>query len=138
MTGLGHIGLVVVIALSAGMGLARAGEFDEGNRRLFVEYCGACHGPDGKGGGAAASRLAKPLPDLTRLARDNGGEFPLERVMRAIDGRGLVRPHRRRDMPVWGEEFAADYTDPFRDQYGVRIKVRRLAEFVRSIQELGN
>ena len=58
--------------------------------------------------------------------------------MRAIDGRDLVRPHGSRDMPVWGEVFAADYTDPFRDQYGVLMKVRRLAEYIRSLQEPGD
>jgi mono/diheme cytochrome c family protein len=138
MIGLGRIGIAVAIALTVCTAAARAGDFEGGNRKLFVEYCAVCHGQDGKGGGAAASRLGKPPADLTRLARDNGGEFPLERVMRAIDGRNLPRPHRGRDMPVWGDEFAADYSDPFRDQYGVRIKVRRLAEFVRSIQETGN
>lgn len=137
MRALGRIGLAVAIALAIGRAAARAGELDDGSRRLFVKHCAACHGPDGRGGGVAAPTLAKPPPDLTRLARDNGGEFPLERVMRTIDGREVVRPHRSRDMPYWGEEFAADYTDPFRDQYGVRIKVRRLAEFVRSIQDPG-
>jgi len=81
--------------------------------------------------------LTKPPADLTRLARDNGGEFPLQRVTRAIDGRDLPHAHRRRDMPLWGDEFAADYSDPFRDQYGVRMKVHRLTEYVRSIQEPG-
>ena len=135
MGGFGPICLAVAIAVTTGTAAARAAESGDGNRRLFVEYCAACHGPDGKGGGAAASRLAKPPPDLTRLARDNGGEFPLESVMRAIDGRDLPRPHLSRDMPVWGDEFAADYSEPFRDEFGVRIKVRRLAEYIRSIQE---
>lgn len=138
MTGLGRIGVAAVIVLIAGTAAARAGEYEDGNRKLFVEYCAVCHGENGKGGGAAASRLTKPPPDLTRLTRDNGGEFPLARVMRAIDGRDLPGPHRGRDMPVWGDEFAADYSDPFRDQYGVRIKVRRLVEHIRSIQEPGN
>ncbi len=136
MTGLGRIGAALAIAVAVGRVPARAGELDGGSRRLFVEHCAACHGRDGKGGGVAASTLRTPPPDLTRLARDNAGQFPLQRVMRTIDGRD-VRPHGRRDMPMWGEEFAADYADPFRDQYGVRIKVRRLAEFVRSLQEPG-
>jgi mono/diheme cytochrome c family protein len=137
MVGLGRIGVAAVMVLIAGGAAARAGEYEDGNRKLFVEYCAVCHGENGKGGGAAASRLTKPPADLTRLARDNGGEFPLQRVMRAIDGRDLPHVHRRRDMPLWGEEFAADYGDPFRDQYGVRMKVHRLAEYVRSIQEPG-
>jgi len=137
MTGLCRIGLAAAVVLNVGTAAARAGEYEDGNRKLFVEYCAVCHGENGKGGGAAASRLTKPPPDLTRLARDNGGEFPLDRVTRAIDGRDLPRPHLNRDMPVWGDEFTADYRDPFRDQYGVRIKVHRLAEYIRSIQEPG-
>jgi len=136
MSGLGRVALAAVIAVTAGTAAARAEESEDGNRRLFVKHCAECHGRDGKGGGAAASELAQPPPDLTRLARDNGGEFPLARVMRAIDGRD--RPHGSSDMPVWGEEFAYDYTDPYRDRWGIRIKVRRLAEFIESIQEPGN
>jgi mono/diheme cytochrome c family protein len=138
MTRFGRSALGIVIAATVATSSTRAGEFDEGNRKLFVEYCAVCHGQNGKGGGAAASRLTKAPPDLTRLARDNGGEFPLARVTRAIDGRDLPRMHRGRDMPVWGNEFAADYSDPLRDQYGVRVKVHRLVEYVRSIQEPGN
>jgi mono/diheme cytochrome c family protein len=137
MTRLRRSVLGVVLAATVATS-SRAGEFDDADRKRFVEYCAVCHGENGEGGGTAASRLTKAPPDLTRLARDNGGEFPLARVMRAIDGRDLPRSHRGRDMPVWGDEFSADYSDPFRDQYGVRIKVRRLAEYVRSIQEPGN
>jgi hypothetical protein len=38
-------------------------------------------------------------------------------------------------MPVCGEVLAAD---PFNDRLDVRIKVRRLAEHVRRIQEPGD
>jgi hypothetical protein len=87
-----------------------------------------------KGGGVVGPALANRPPDLTRLARDGGGEFPLGRVIQAIDGRDHIGAHGSRDMPVWGEVFAAD---PFNDRLGVRIKVRRLAEHVRRIQEPG-
>jgi mono/diheme cytochrome c family protein len=122
----------IVLAAAAAGG---AGEMADANRQLFLRYCAACHGEDGKGGGEVAGALSKPPPDLTRLSRDNGGQFPLGRVIRAIDGRNVHRAHGRADMPVWGEVFA---DDPFvGDRFGVRIRVRRLAEHVRSIQEPG-
>lgn len=112
----------------------QAGGSEDADRALFMKYCAACHGEDGKGGGVVGPALVNAPPDLTRLARDAGGEFPLARVIRTIDGRDHIRAHGSASMPVWGEVFAAD---PFNDRLDVRIKVRRLAEHVRRIQEPG-
>ena len=126
---------VAIVFLAVVPGAGRAEEYAQENRRLFLRYCAACHGEDGKGGGVVASTLLKPPPDLTRLSRDNGGDFPIGRVIRAIDGRNVFRAHGRADMPVWGEVFADDTF--VGDRFGVRIRVRRLAEHVRSIQDPG-
>jgi hypothetical protein len=72
-----------------------------------------------------------PPSDLTRLARGAGNAFPLERVLRTIDGRDTIRAHGQVDMPVWGEIFAAD---PLNDRVEVRMKVPRIAVHVRRIQ----
>lgn len=134
MAAVGRIMIRVAIALAVTAGTGRAGESEDADRALFVKHCAACHGEDGKGGGFVVPALAKAPPDLTRLARDAGGRFPLARVIRAIDGRNVIRAHGAADMPVWGEVFAAD---PFNDRLGVYMKVRRLAEHLRSIQESG-
>ena len=36
-------------------------------KQTYKEYCAACHGFDGKGGGPAASSLNKQPPNLTTL-----------------------------------------------------------------------
>ncbi|KNG93815.1 c-type cytochrome [Pseudaestuariivita atlantica] len=54
--------------------------------RLFAENCAACHGRDARGGGPESLGLGQAPPDLTTLARRNGGTFPTFRVMGKIDG----------------------------------------------------
>ena len=48
--------------------------------------------------------VAKPS-DLTILAKNNGGVFPVQKVYEIIDGRKEVEAHGSREMPVWGREF---------------------------------
>lgn len=72
--------------------------------RMFGEYCASCHGLDGKGGGPAAAALKVAPPDLTLLARENGGKYPDLVVLNTIqDGTGSA--HGSKDMPVWGPIF---------------------------------
>jgi hypothetical protein len=40
---------------------------------LFRAYCASCHGRDAKGHGPAAPALKATVPDLTVLAKNNGG-----------------------------------------------------------------
>ena len=69
-------------------------------RDSFDCYCAACHGVDGRGGGPAASALRTPPPDLTTLARRNGG-FPRELVVAFVEGTDwLSLTHGSGDMPV--------------------------------------
>src|SRR3954447_8844636 len=76
-------------------------------RDLFDFYCATCHGRDAKGKGPAAAALAVPPPDVTRLARDNGGAFPHHRVKMFVTHGGQVPApsHGTSDMPVWGPVF---------------------------------
>lgn len=82
-----------------------ADNFDIGK----VEYdqsCATCHGLDGKGKGSFAQALELSVPDITTLARRNGGVFPITRVHDVIDGREQVKAHGTREMPVWGSHFS--------------------------------
>jgi mono/diheme cytochrome c family protein len=74
-------------------------------KAMFVTYCAACHGQDGKGNGPAATALKKRPADLTVLAARNGGNFPTAVVFRYIKGSDEVSAHGSRDMPVWGKIF---------------------------------
>jgi mono/diheme cytochrome c family protein len=90
--------LVLAMILAAG---AAAAQDAESGAVLFQDHCATCHGTDAEGGGPMTAVLAVAPPDLTVLAGTNGGTFPLERVVRRIDGREEVLAHGG-PMPVFG------------------------------------
>lgn len=74
-------------------------------KEMFKAYCAPCHGQSGKGDGPAAAALKTPPPDLTVLAKNNGGKFPSDRVASILRGQATVTAHGNQDMPVWGPVF---------------------------------
>ncbi len=99
-----RIGLLVMIVLLAppavAQDVARGAE-------LFAAHCAACHGPAAEGNGPMAEVLAVQPADLTALAAGNGGVFPMERAVRAIDGRTLLLSHGG-PMPLFGTILGGD------------------------------
>lgn len=101
---------------------------------LYQRFCASCHGIRADGKGARAAVTSPPPTDLTRLAAARGRAPRLEELTRIIDGRRTVRAHGEGPMPVWGEELAADVSDPtMREQARIRL-TQSLAEYVLSIQ----
>jgi mono/diheme cytochrome c family protein len=74
-------------------------------KEMFKAYCAPCHGTSTKGDGPAAPALKVPPPDLTVLAKNNGGKFPADRVTSILRGQATVTAHGNQDMPVWGPVF---------------------------------
>ncbi len=74
-------------------------------RALYLQYCSACHGMEGKGDGPVAQALKEKPADLTQLAATRGGVFPRPALQRIIDGRDVAVAHGTREMPVWGQRF---------------------------------
>ena len=68
---------------------------------LFQNHCAACHGAAAKGDGPMVPILNITPPNLTGLSDRAGGKFPLEMVVRRIDGRDSVLAHGG-TMPVFG------------------------------------
>jgi mono/diheme cytochrome c family protein len=98
---------------------------------IFRFYCASCHGREGKGDGPVASALNRRPPDLTTIARRNGGRFPTDRVERFVTGdREPTLAHGSADMPVWGPIFQA--LDP-QDRMN-RIRIENVVAFIESIQ----
>jgi len=101
----------------------------------YRTYCANCHGSDGRGEGYIAPMLRVKPTDLTRLAAENGGEYPADRVRAAIDGRTDVRAHGNREMPIWGDVFLWPEEDSPERRLHVVRKIGELVEHLREIQE---
>jgi hypothetical protein len=98
---------------------------------LFNLYCATCHGRDAKGKGPVVQSLKTPPPDLTLLARRNGGLFPRGRVKAAIVVGSATPAHGSVDMPVWGPIFRA--LDP--SDARVEVRTNNLVSHIASIQQ---
>jgi mono/diheme cytochrome c family protein len=91
-------GLLIALALLAGP--AAAQDAARG-AELFAGHCAACHGAAAEGDGPMTAVLAVAPPDLTGLAAAEGGTFPMERVVRSVDGRSMILAHGGA-MPLFG------------------------------------
>lgn len=106
---------------------------DPGYER-FIDSCAFCHGTDAKGDGAAATMLSKQPADLTQLAKNNGGKFPLKYVYTTIDGRDMLKSHGMREMPVWGNLWTKSVPPQYAESY-VRARIFEIILYLDSIQE---
>ena len=124
------------MALTAAAAAAQEPGVDEqmvAGSSIYSTYCTVCHGPGGKGDGPLAKSLRFRPPDLTVLARKNGGTFPKERVARTVDGRNPVKGHGGADMPVWGDAFKQSREG--KDEKAVQQKIGAVVDHLESLQE---
>jgi mono/diheme cytochrome c family protein len=98
---------------------------------LFRAHCAACHGADATGGGPLAPSLKSKVPDLTVLAKNNGGQFPSARVSKTILGDDVLMSHGSREMPVWGPIFHQVEED---QDFG-NVRLQNLVRYLESIQK---
>ncbi len=126
--------IAVLLALSApAQAAAEKDTVVVAGSSLYKTYCATCHGASGKGDGPLAEHLRFRPPDLTLLAKKNGGEYPAKNIARTIDGRDPVKGHGGPDMPVWGDAFKN--TQNGFDEAKVKHKVDALVDYLHTIQE---
>lgn len=129
-----------LLALAAAAPSARGDEQESGyspfaGRQTYKTYCMNCHGVDGKGDGYLADSLKQVPSDLTVLAEKNGGTFPADRVLAAIDGRQAVRLHGTREMPIWGDALLWPEEESPERRAHVERKLGELVAFVETLQK---
>ena len=98
---------------------------------LYGAFCASCHGVRGAGDGVVADILRVRPPDLTAIAKRNGGTFPRDRVYAAIDGRQKVTGHGHADMPVWGDVLK---TTEGQNEAVIKKRIDAVVEYLESIQ----
>ena len=127
---------IVLAGLAAGSAIAQDINVPDG-RDLYRTYCWQCHGFEATGNGPMAEMLAIQTPDLTRLALENGGVFPLDRVAKQVDGRSQLLAHGG-EMPIFGAVFEADQQVALALPNGqpmmVGLPLANLLAFLESIQ----
>jgi mono/diheme cytochrome c family protein len=112
------------------------GRVDVGKRE-YDNNCAVCHGSNGKGGGPYVELLKRSPPDLTTLAKSNGGIFPVNRSFEVIEGAGAG--HGTRDMPIWGQAYSVKaaeyYVDmPYNQEAFMRSRILALIEYINRLQ----
>lgn len=126
-------GAFVLLAAALPAGIATAQENPNGQDE-FRTYCASCHGINGRGNGIMAELLVKKPADLTVLAKNSGGRFPLDMVIATIDGRVEVAGHGAREMPVWGKIFRSDH-EAANSAVSAEDRILALAYYIHSIQQ---
>jgi mono/diheme cytochrome c family protein len=122
--------------LGLAFGAAAQPKMDLGKRE-FEAKCAVCHGKDGRGGGPYADQLKRPMPDLTTMARRNGGVFPVSKTYATIEGAGPG--HGTREMPVWGLDYTIQAVEampelPYNQAVYVRTRIMALLEYLNQLQ----
>ena len=124
--------LIIVFGFTAWTAAAQSGKQD------YETYCADCHGSDGKGNGPSLQTI--PMnpepPDLTLLAKKNGGKFPFDEVVDTIDGRKNIPSHERLQMPFLGttlqkpgQEFTTE------SDAAVKERIEAMARYVESLRQ---
>lgn len=100
--------------------------------RIFQYRCAACHGTDGRGHGPASLTLKHAAPNLTLIAKRNGGRFPYQQIKEVIEGKqesSLARGFRQ--MPIYGPIFH----DIEADQDWGEVRLDAITRQVESMQQ---
>ncbi len=96
----------------------------------YKAYCASCHGLAGKGDGPVATTLKVPPADLSRLAANAGGKYPMMHVEQMI--RNADTPaHGSKDMPVWGPVFRKISSG---NDAQVQLRITNLAKYIETLQ----
>lgn len=129
---------LIMASLGLGIGLGLAGQALAGGpassnnqgsigETTYLSYCALCHGVGGAPG-MFADALKKAAPDLTELARRNGGQFPAEKVSEIIRNGG-ISGHGTMRLLSWEKYFRGDGSEERADQL-----IQELTEYLKNHQ----
>lgn len=107
----------------------------------YETYCALCHGKTGTGDGPFSMLVNKKVPDLTTLAKNNGGVFPFARAYDIVEGKIELPGHGTREMPIWGDHYNAQapqwlgpYYQKVDEESFVRGRILALIGYISTLQ----
>ena len=108
-------------------------------KRLYETNCAVCHGLKGKGDGPYKPYLTKDPTDITVLAKNSNGVFPVSHLYQVIDGRWEVGAHGPREMPIWGYGYIfkpaePNIESPYEMEASVRVRILALIDYIHRLQ----
>lgn len=106
----------------------------------FQKNCASCHGKGGKGDGPLVEFLKQTPPDLTLLAKKNGGIYPQAKVYDWIRDAKKVRAHGTEEMPIWGDRYSKEIIEHYGPDYtgpgsSVQQRILELVFYIGTIQQ---
>ena len=131
------IGLCTIAATSIAAAGALAADDPQlkVGKDLYMKHCATCHGPSGTGQDGVASRLfTKPPTNLTTLAKENGGKFPMMEVINVVKGDQPIAAHGTREMPVWGQILGRPLEEGMYGQDSADAQLLNIGKYLESIQ----
>jgi mono/diheme cytochrome c family protein len=101
----------------------------------YMKYCATCHGPSGTGTDGTASRLfTKPPTNLTLLAKNHGGKFPMMEVIGIVRGDQPIAAHGTREMPIWGQTFGKPLSEGMYGKDAADAQIMNIGQYLETIQ----
>ena len=101
----------------------------------YTKYCATCHGPSGTGTDGVASRLfSKPPTNLTTLAKENDGKFPMNELLNIVKGDQSIPAHGTREMPVWGQILGKPLSEGMYGQDAADAEIINIGKYLETIQ----
>jgi len=100
-------------------------------KEMYVQYCAACHGTDGKGSGPAAAAMKSAPTDLTQLTNKNNGKYPADSVSAVLKFGNGAGAHGSAEMPVWGPLLRS--LDQYHDS-AVQQRISNLVGYIETLQ----
>jgi mono/diheme cytochrome c family protein len=130
------IGLLAIAASClAGVASAEDEMQTKVGKDQYTKYCATCHGPSGTGTDGVASRLfTKPPTNLTTLAKENDGKFPMMEVINIVKGDQPIDAHGTREMPVWGQITGKPLSEGMYGQDAADAEILNIGKYLETIQ----
>ena len=104
----------------------------------FDKHCSSCHGQSGEGSGWLSVFLTQETPNLTLLAKQNGGILPFERLYNSVAG-NQIPIHGPSDMPAWGSAFRSEAKEQamgilYDPEVVAKTRILLLLEYINRLQ----